>query len=167
MPSLSAQYDPAIGPLINLFLSPPAVMKQMVATTAPGSATSPAPPSSPSGIVAASALIDTGASITSVTSILAAQVGLPLIGKRNLQTAGGTISANVYVADIAVPFGTIPAGAAGAQVHVANVDTAMLENVIVMEFQCASPNFNMLLGRDILCRGIFSIGFDRRYTFSL
>src|SRR6266545_1384 len=162
MPCLSIPYDPAIGPLINLILTPPAVMKQIV--TVPGV---PPPAGTQPPVFQASALIDTGASITSVTATLAAQAALPLIGKRNLGTAGGVFSANLYVADIAVIFGSLPAAPPGSQIAVANLTTAMMENVPGMEFNCASPHFNMLLGRDIICQGILSVGFDRRCTFSL
>ena len=163
MPSLSIQYDPAIGPLIILFLSPPAVMRQIVI---PPAAVGAAPSRQPQMFVA-SALIDTGASITSVTADLATLVELPLIGKRSLGTAGGVVSANIYVADIGVPFGLIPAAAPGTQVPVTGMNTVMMESIQVMEFACPSPHFKMLLGRDIICKGIFTIGFDNRYTFSL
>jgi predicted aspartyl protease len=158
MPSLSSQYDPTIGPLINLLVSPPAVMMHAATGTAP---------SGQSPIFAAIALIDTGASITSITADLANQVGLPLIGKRSLGTAGGVVSANVYLADIGVPFGSIPSAPAGAQIPITGMSTAMMANIAVMEFNCPSPHFKMLLGRDIICQGVFTLGFDRRYVLSL
>jgi hypothetical protein len=33
-----------------------------------------------------------------------------------------------------------------------------VESIVLLEFNCASPHFNMLLSRDIICRGIFSLG---------
>jgi hypothetical protein len=49
----------------------------------------------------------------------------------------------------------------------AQVNAITLANVAIVEFQCASPHFNMLLGRDILCSGMFTLGFDGRFTFSI
>jgi hypothetical protein len=168
MAILSAQYDPNIGPLIDLILTPPAILRQIAqpqplpASNQP-SATAQQQPQ----IFGCKALIDTGASITSITAQLAAQAGLPLIGKRQLGTAGGTVNANVYVADVAIPFSAMPPGTPGSQVQLQNLQMFMLESTLLLEFNCASPHFNMLLGRDIICRGIFSLGFDNRYTLSL
>ena len=163
MPCLSAQYNPAIGPLIGLYVSPPTVMTHSVSGATP----SPSPAAGQSSVLTATALIDTGASITSITRLLAAQAGLPLIGRRSLGTAGGVVSANLYVADIGVPFGNVPASSAGSQIHVAGATTAMMQNIPIMEFDCPSPHFKMLLGRDIICQGVFSLAFDQRYVFSL
>lgn len=57
--------------------------------------------------------------------------------------------------------------AAPGQTVAANVNAIPIPNVQVVEFHCASPHFNMLLGRDILCMGMFTLGFDGRFTFSL
>ena len=161
MPSLSAAYNPALGPLIPIFITLPAVLhaaSQIIATG--GQQTNPV------NVHAGNALIDTGASITCITPQLAQMVGLPLIGKRNMGTASGTAPSNVYLADLAIPFGAIPAASPGQTVQ-AQVNAVTLPSIAVVEFQCPSPHFNMLLGRDILCTGIFTLGFDGRFTFSI
>ena len=160
MPSLSASFNPALGPILSLFLTPPAVLQQAVQAIAAG------PQQAPVSVHAAQALVDTGASITSVTRQLAQTVGLPLIGMRPLGTAGGVVPANVYLADIAIPFGALPIGAPGQQMA-ANLPAVTIPDVTVMEFQSSSPQFNMLLGRDIISRGMLTIGFDGRFTFSI
>jgi gag-polyprotein putative aspartyl protease len=162
MPSLSGAFNPNIGPLISLFLTPPAVLRG-------GMQPSSAVPAQQAtlNVHATMALIDTGASITSVTAALAQQVGLPLIGKRPIGTAGGIVGANIYLADIGIPFSAIPSGPVGQPLPPANVVAATVTNITVLEFQCPSPHFQMLLGRDILCKGVFNIGFDNRFTFSL
>ena len=160
MPSLSASFNPAIGPLINLFLTPPAFLHQAIQSGA-GS------PAAPIAVHATPALIDTGASMTSITAQVAQIARLPLIGKRNVGTAGGTVAANVYLADIAIPFGALPPLALGQPTTAVLAQAATIANVTILEFQCASPHFNMLLGRDILCRGVFTFSFDNRYTFSI
>jgi hypothetical protein len=158
MPSLSGVFNPTIGPLITLFLTPPAVLQQAAHDAAIGP---------PVNVHAVMALIDTGASITSVTAKLAQQVGLPVIAKRPIGTAGGVVPANVYLADIAITFTVIPAGPIGQPLPPAPVAAVPIPNIEVLEFQCASPHFQMLLGRDILCRGVFHMGFDNRFTFSI
>jgi len=158
MPSLSGVFNPAIGPLIELFLTPPAVLQKSAHDAVSGRAVD---------VHAVMALIDTGASITSVTANLAHQVGLPLIAKRPIGTAGGVVPAKVYLADIAIPFSAIPAGPIGQPLPPAPVAAVPIPNIVVLEFQCASPHFQMLLGRDILCTGVFHMGFDNRFTFSI
>src|SRR5438552_14832759 len=140
MPSLSGTLDPRTGPLITLFLTPPAVLQGAVRSSAAAAAQQ-----APLSVRATIALVDTGASITSVTAGLARQVGLPLIGKRPMGTAGGVVAANLSLADITIPFTAHPSGPA-----------ATIPNISVLEFQYSSPHFQMLLGRDILCRGVFT-----------
>lgn len=168
MPCISQSYNPVIGPILRVLLTRPAVFRQFIVPSGGAAHTPPAPPPAPHPPVFLSgALIDTGASITSVTAAVAAQANLPLIGKRSLQTAGGTINANVYVADVAIPMGPLPPAPPGTQVFVPQLNAVPFESMVLLEFSCNSPNFNMLLGRDILCRGILNIGFDGRFTFSI
>jgi hypothetical protein len=72
---------------------------------------------------------------------------------RSMTSATHSIPVNVYLADLVVPFGTLAFGLPGQQ---------------VMEFAAptASP-YQVLIGRDIICRGALSISFDGHFTFSL
>ena len=162
MPSLSGTFDPRIGPLITLFLTPPAVLRGAVQSSAAAAAQQ-----TPLSVHATIALVDTGASITSVTAGLARQVALPLIGKRPIGTAGGVVAANLYLADITIPFTALPSGPVGQPLPPMNVAAATIPNISVLEFQYSSPHFQMLLGRDILCRGVFTMSFDNHFTLSL
>ena len=123
MPSLSGTFDPRIGPLITLFLTPPAVLEGALQGSAVAAAQQ-----APLSVHATIALVDTGASITSVTAVLARQVGLPLIGKRPMGTAGGVVAANLYLADVAIPSTAHPSGPA-----------ATIPNISVLEFQFVTP----------------------------
>jgi hypothetical protein len=80
-------------------------------------------------------------------------------------TAGGVVAANL--ADIAIPFTALPSGPVGQPVPPMNVAAATIPNISVLEFQYSSPHFQMLLGRDILCGGVFTMSFDNRFTLSL
>lgn len=162
MPSLSGAFNPALGPIITLLLTPPAVLHRQVMQAAQAGAQG-----QPINVHGGQALIDTGASITSVTGQLAAAAGLPLIGMRTVATAGGPVPANTYLADIGIPFGPVPQAAAGQTVQAQIGAVFTLQSITVLEFQGGSPHFNMLLGRDILCMGVFTLGFDGRFTFSI
>jgi len=161
MPSVSGTFNPRIGPLITLFLTPPAVLQGSVRSSAA------AAQQAQSSVHATVALVDTGASITSVTASFAQQVALPLIGKRPTGTAGGVVAANVYLADVTIPFTASPSGPAAQPLSSMNVAAVTIPDISVLEFQYSSPHFQMLLGRDILCRGVFTISFDNHFTFSL
>src|SRR5437773_3416753 len=119
MPSLSGTLDPRIGPLITLFLTPPAVLQGAVRSSAAAAAQQ-----APLSVRATIALVDTGASITSVTAGLARQVGLPLIGP--MGTAGGVVAANLYLADIAIPFTALPSGPVEQSLPPMNVAAATI-----------------------------------------
>ena len=147
MPCLSATFNPSIGPLLNVFFAPAGTLK----AKANGGGEQPE-----AGLY--SLLIDTGADITCLATQVAAKLGLQPRGKRNVHHAAGSDEANTYLVDIAIPFGD----------PTTSVQTFIAENMWVMEFGGAHPNYQGLLGRDIICRGLLSItGWDSRYTFCL
>ena len=139
MPSLSGRFDISIGPLINIIV------------TQVGTVTPTAPPAGQ--MTAFPALIDTGASITCISPSVAQIVGLKPIGKRPMTSATQSVPVNVYLVDLVLPFGN-----AGL----------MLNSVEIMEFNPldGSP-FQLLIGRDIICRGLFTMSFDGHFSFSL
>lgn len=60
---------------------------------------------------------------------------------------------NVFLADLLLPF-----GATGLTI----------DGTMVVEFaQPPHANYQVVLGRDILCRGQFSLGFDGHFSFAL
>jgi hypothetical protein len=103
-------------------------------------------------------LVDTGADITCISPALASQLNLTPSGKAPVVVPTGQATSNTYLVDIGVPFGNIAQGA----------DLFVLENVTVMEFQGNNPNYQGLVGRDIICRGFYLMaGYDKRFTFCL
>jgi len=99
------------------------------------------------------ALIDTGATRTCISRQAASVAGLVAMGKLPMVSATQTIPMDVYLADIVLPMGT-----AGL----------ILPNMQIMEFNC-DPNcaFQVLLGRDILAKGVFTFSFDGHFSFSV
>lgn len=69
-----------------------------------------------------------------------------------MTSATHSVPVLAYLVDLLVPFGQVFFTVRSAQ---------------VMEFQATNAPFQILLGRDILCRGVFTMSFDGHFTFSL
>ncbi len=139
MPSLSGKYDISIGAIINVVVAPAGTITP--ATT--GNVR----------VVGFPALVDTGASVTCISQNVAQTVGLQTIGKRPMASATHAVPVNAYLVDLILPFGN-----AGL----------ILNSTQVMEFNPVGGSpFQMLLGRDIICKGIFTLGYDGHFSFSL
>lgn len=144
MPCLTLDFDPIKGPLIDLALRPPASL------TAAGEA--------PKKFVSAVALIDTGASVTCICTALAKKLALPVMGKTMMTSASGQAPMDKYLADLGIAF-----FGPSANVNEAHV----IPDVVTMEFAGAA-HFDILLGRDVLCRGHLSMmGFGNRFMFCI
>ena len=144
MPCLSVQFDPAVGPIVNLGVGKPNTMT-------PGAAAQDA-------ARAYVALIDTGASITCLSPKVAEEVGLQPIGKRPTASAHGVQEVNLFLADIALPFGDPTKGALAMAA----------QSMQVMEFQPGPAVYQALLGRDIIYGGLFAMtGYDKRFTICM
>jgi hypothetical protein len=91
--------------------------------------------------------------MTCISPQVVQSIGLQPIGMHPMVSATQTVPVNVYLVDLLLPFGTAGLLQAGVQ---------------VMEF-AGDPGqlFQILLGRDILCRGTFTMSFDGHFTFSL
>ena len=139
MPCLSGQFNPQVGLFLNIVVLPPG--RYGPGTTIPSTVTS------------FPALIDTGASITCISQQVVQTVGLQAIGMTQMISASQTIPAHLYLVDLLLPFG-----------H----GGLLQKGIQVMEFQAAGTDpVQMLLGRDILCRGVFTMSLDGHFTFSL
>ena len=144
MPCLSLNYQPAVGPLIQLAIVAPGVQLQQQGV---GSA--------PINLTHYVALIDTGASCTSISAKVISDLSLTPIGKQPVGGIHGHQPTNVYQFQVAIlfPQGQLASGVMNAQISVHAVTGA--------EFVPPSPGvFDVLLGRDVICRGSLSLSFD-------
>jgi hypothetical protein len=140
MPSLSGKFDVSIGPLIIVVVAPVGTITPTTTTPPPHIANFPA-------------LIDTGATNTCISPAVAQAVGLQPIGKQPMTSATNSIPVNVYLVDLVLPFGS-----AGL----------ILNSIQVMEFNPATGSpFQMLLGRDVICKGVLTLSFDGHFSFSI
>ena len=146
MPSLSINYIPNIGPQIPVLILP-------IGFTKPDSNLNP-----PKNY---NALIDTGASCTGITKNIIADLGLVPSGKQPVGGVHGKQPTNIYQFQVGIAFALGPAAPTG--LVQANV---MTFPVVGTEFISGS-NFDVLLGRDVLCRGVFSMSFDGHAIFSI
>ena len=146
MPCISVQYEPGIGPLITVVFAPPGAVQ---AAKSSGNLPQPHAP--------ISLLIDTGADITCVTADVAAKTNLRPMGKKPVGVASGSAIMNTYLADILIPFGDPTKGGLS---HI-------VDNLMIMEYAGNAMHYQGLLGRDLICRGSFSISWDNRFVFCL
>jgi hypothetical protein len=139
MPCLSGQFNPAIGVLIN------------AGVLLPGSA--PTASAGGSTLTPYVGLMDSGASATCISPAIVQALNLRPIGMRPMSSAHHTAPVNVYQVDLVILFGSQGYVVSGLQV----VEFSAPQN---------SP-FQVLIGRDIICRGTFAMGFDGHFTFAL
>jgi predicted aspartyl protease len=109
------------------------------------------------------ALVDTGASCTCISQKVIQDLGLAPIGKVPVGHAQGIAATNSYQFQVVFAFPSGPAAPTGV------VPSQVLAiPVIGVEFMPQpGSGFDMLLGRDILCRGVFSMSFDGHAIFSI
>ena len=149
MPSLCINYNPAVGPLIQvgIFLSTNILQDAMSST-------------SPANINNYLALIDTGASHTAISQKVINDLTLPPVGKQQVGGVHGAQSVNMYqfIIGLIFPNVQLPSGAFQANITAFPVNGT--------EF-IAPSGFDVLLGRDVLCKGVFSMSFDGHAIFSV
>lgn len=147
MPCLTRAFDPEVGPLVNLGIAKPGTLTSATKNSAVE-------------IRTYIALVDTGADVTCISRQIADDVGLVLRGKIDMASALTVEPANYYLADIALPFGDPGSGAA--------IQTLISKSIEVLEFQSNSTDYQVLLGRDIISKGLFIMSsYDKRFTICM
>ena len=147
MPCISGTYDAKVGILLQVGLLPGGTVEAAHQQT-----TSPGTPSAQLTGAGAQALVDTGASQTSISPQLAAHLNLRPRGKVTIQGATGSNPVNAYHVDLMLSFGA-------QSIAVANLN--------VCEFDPGRAPFQVLIGRDIICQGVLTMDFAGRFTFSI
>ena len=106
------------------------------------------------------ALVDTGANCTCNTPTVVAAVGLSPIGKREMISASHVVSTNNYLFNLGLPtdLSQQPTGQVSGNL-------TLFEGINGMEFSAGPAQFHVLLGMDVLRRGVLSISFDGRFVF--
>jgi hypothetical protein len=142
MPCITVSFDPLRGPILTLGVRPAAALA------------SPEP-----RYRTMAALVDTGASHTCVHAAVAAEIGLAALGKTPMISASGNHAANIYLADLSLPL----SGSAGTDPR-----GHEFRDVRLTEYTAPTSAFQVLLGRDVICRGFLAIdGYAKTFTFCL
>lgn len=152
MPSISGSYNPNVGAIVQVAIMPLEQVQNSDGT--------PKHPGDGSNIKFFNALIDTGASCTCVSSNAAKQAKLKVIGKAPMAGATGVNHQNKYA--FAVGFMINARQDASGKI---NSDLSV-QVVNGMEFDNQSGGFDVLLGRDIICRGVLNMSYDGHYSLS-
>jgi hypothetical protein len=148
MPSLSIQFNPKVGPVVQVLI------------WKPGFVPPPQNPGTPMSVSGYNALIDTGASCSCVSAKVINAEGLVPSGKQQVGGVHGNQHTNAYRFQLMIPF-----------VQAQGVSGAVTANIVGFNINgiefIPPPNIDVLLGRDVLCTGAFSMSFDGHATLSL
>lgn len=140
MPCIAFQFNPQVGPLLQLTIVDPAVIKRGARP--------------PANTPFYTALLDTGASGTCVSTKVVKAHSLPPTGKIPVIGVHGTAAVNTYHFGLGVlfPKAQSPAGALIGDMQIMLVDGT--------EFDNTGCGFDILAGRDFLLRGSLTLSFD-------
>lgn len=156
MPCIAGLYNPSVGPLIQLAIIDPGPGMLSGNPTSNLVSISSAVPS-PRFYTA---LVDTGATLTCIYQKVVQEIGLQPIGKSMMTGATGSSAVNTY--QFGVGFLTNPVQTPTGQVT-GTLDVRVVDG---MEFAVQGAVFDVLLGRDIICAGSFSLSFDGHMLLS-
>lgn len=151
MSCISGSYNPAVGPLLQVI-----ILSQDQSGAGEG-----AQIISGANLPLFLALADTGASSTCVSSKVVESCGLQPSGKTTLSGATGQSVVNQFTFIVGFVFNPIqdPSGRFSGTINQHLVQGC--------QFTDHGMSFDVLLGRDILCKGSFSLSFDGHFIFSL
>ena len=142
MSIISKQYDPAIGPIIQTTVS--------------------APGNTSEGVVV-NLLVDTGATLSSISREVADRIKIKSTSQTEIYTPSGIAQSQTYVCDIGVLFGELSPESPNA----VQTNIVIFSNLSVIEFRGSTSNYSRLLGRDVICKGYLHVGFDNRFQFAI
>ena len=149
MPCISGSYNPAVGPLVRVAIlklpaeiaaKPEAGQKQKFSTF--------------------QALIDTGAISTCISQKVVEEAGLTATGKTLITGVTGDMQVDQFTFGVGFILSPQqhPSGEVSGDISVQGVQGCLFEN--------KTFPFDVLLGRDIICAGSFSLSFDGHYILS-
>ena len=106
-------------------------------------------------------LFDTGASATCISDKVIAEQNLESVGKVAMTSASGRDMVNIYRAQVGFPLTVArkETGKVGGELR-------CFADIYAGHFHNADCGFDVLIGRDIICRGVFNLTFDGHFTFA-
>jgi hypothetical protein len=152
MPLVTGNYNPAAGVLLQVGILPQSQLS-MIQTAVPAG-------SNPTNITMFSALLDTGASVTCISKNVVQKLGLQPSGKTQMSGSTGANTVDQYAFVVGFMFG-IQQTATGA--YSGQLNAHLVQGC---EFVHHGFGFDVLIGRDILCKGSFTLTFDGHYALA-
>ncbi len=107
-----------------------------------------------------SALVDTGADVTCISKKVAKELMLEPSGKIDMHSARELSEVNTYDVQPAILFGAMPNLEGNLQ-----GEMMIFDPITAPEFT-PHRNYDALIGRDVICKRVFTMSFDGHYTFS-
>jgi Aspartyl protease len=152
MPCIAGNYNPAVGVILQVAILP---SSQLTAIR-----TQQQQPPAPQNLIMFAGLLDTGASVTCISKNVVQTIGLQPSGKTSMSGSTGASVVDQYTFVVGLLFGAqqAPTGAISGQLHAHLVQGC--------EFTSHGFGFDVLIGRDILCKGLLSLSFDGHYALS-
>jgi hypothetical protein len=152
MPCVSGNYDPKVGILINCAIFPQSHLAAFSAPLAPGS--------SPPNLTMFMGLVDTGASATCISKNVVSSLRLQPSGKTKMSGSTGQSNVDQFTFVVGFLFGAqqAPTGAVSGQLYPNLVQGC--------EFTSHGFGFDVLIGRDIICKGALSLSFDGHFVLA-
>jgi hypothetical protein len=152
MPCISGNYNPAVGIIVQVAILPQSQLSALQTST---------PPASAPNITMFAALLDTGASVTCISKNVVQALGLQPSGKTSMSGSTGAQTVDQYAFLVGFIFGAqqAPTGTVSGQLSVNLVQGC--------EFTSHGFGFDVLIGRDILCKGTLNMSFDGHFIVAL
>jgi len=148
MPSFTGSYNPSVGPLTQVCIVPYSdsanVPRKFVEES----------------LYFFAALIDTGASTTCLSQKVVDTLKMEPVGQAPMMGATGQKTVNQYAFQVGFVHGQQQMSDGTFNGHMATVPTQG------MQFDAGGSAFEVLLGRDVLCQGLFTMSFDGHWCFS-
>jgi Aspartyl protease len=154
MPLVAGNYNPAVGVVLQVVILPQTQLASLQATKTAGK--QPATPN----LTMFAALLDTGASITCISNNVVQKLGLQPTGKTSMSGSTGKNTVDQYAFVVGFMFGLqqTPTGIFSGEINAHLVQGC--------EFVSHGFGFDVLIGRDILCKGSFTLTFDGHYALA-
>jgi hypothetical protein len=152
MPCAAGNFNPAVGIIMQVAILP---QSQIVTFQAPRT-----PQSTPPDLTMFAALIDTGASVTCISKNVVQALNLQPSGKTSMSGSTGQTTVDQFTFVVAFLFQAqqSPTGAISGHLNMHLVQGC--------EFMSHGFGFDVLIGRDILCKGTLTLSFDGHYILS-
>jgi hypothetical protein len=151
MPCVAGNYNPAVGVILQVAILP---QSQLTALRTQQQQ------SPPQNLTMFPGLLDTGASTTCISKNVVQTIGLQPSGKTSMSGSTGQSTVDQYTFVVGFMFAAqqSPTGAISGQLFAHLVQGC--------EFMSQGFGFDVLIGRDILCKGTLSLSFDGHYVLS-